>query len=400
MGKLRVLTITTALHHKHRFRLHNFLPYLSRYLDLDILELPQLGYDMGIDESLFKFLLRVINDPKLKIKKLDYLNNINVYVIRSLFPGDFGALSSIPFINIIIRKILNKKYDAILATPFPAGFIGLIMNRYLEGIPVIYEDVDRFYDFFHNPMKRLLVKFIEYKSILDADTVIAVSPQLYIEDINLRNDISTYYIPNGVEYKKFRMIARRIKKRNKFAIVYVGAVEWWSGLDIAVNSMKYVAKEVPNAKLFIIGDFRTSYGFYLYKLIKNLNLYKNIIFLGRRSYDFVIRFLASSRVGIITFPRSPVTVKAFPYKVLEYCAAGMPTVMTNVTALAPMIKKYNAGSVHDLSDVEGIASSIVDLILNDRLWEEKSNNAIYLASIFDIEKLAKLESKIIYLSIS
>jgi len=356
MGKVRVLVVTTALHHKHRYRLHNFLPYLSKYLDLDVLELPNLGYDIRHNEDLFGFLLRVLNE----------------------------------------EKFLNNKYDAVLATPFLAGFIALEAHRHLKEIPIIYEDVDRFYEFFHNPIKRLLAKFVEYKSIKEADAVIAASPHLYIEDVKIRESRPTFYVPNGIEFNKFRRIAGKIKRRNKFAIVYVGAIEWWSGLDIAIYSMRYVVKRIPEAKFFIIGEFRTNYGIYLRKLVKSLNLYENVVFLGRRPYEFVMKFLTGSSIGIITFPRHPITTKAFPYKVLEYCAAGLPIVMTNVTALAPIVEKFSAGSVHDVNDIEGISSSITELMLDESSWMEKSENAIRLASIFDVERLAKLESKIIY----
>lgn len=396
MGKPRILVLTTAYHHKHRFRLHNFLPYLSKYMDLDIVDVPLLSYDKRKDESIPRFLLRMIREVIANpIRSASSDDNVNVYVIRALFPGDFGALASIPLLSVLLRKLRHRRYHAVLATPFLAGFLALIAKKHLLEVPIVYEDVDRFYDFFKNSATRLFAKTIEYTIIRNVDAVIAVSPHLHIEDSTLRNGRDVYFIPNGVEYKKFREISVRIREREKHSMVYVGAVEWWSGLDIAVKVLKRVVKEVSSAKLYVIGEYRTPFGIYLWKLVKRLDLSDNVVFLGRKPYDFVMNFLPRCRVGILMFPRSEVTVKAFPYKVLEYCASGTPVVMTNVTVLSNLVSIYGTGYVHEVEDLDGLAASIIELMLNDKLWKECSENAIKLASIFDVEKLAKLEAKVI-----
>lgn len=392
MKRPRVLIITTAYRHVHRFRLHNFLPYLSKHLDLDIIDVAPLGYDMSPKERLAKFIQRVLPEIILRPVKQSKENSFDVITIRSILPGDFGSISALPLVNIIMKKLAYRKYCAILATPFLAGLIALAYKNRFDDTPIAYEDVDRFYDFFRSPSSRLLAKTIEYYTVKHADAVVAASPHLYLEDLSMRGGKKTYFIPNGVEYARFRNAARSVKERDRYTIVYVGAVEWWSGLDIAIRAMSYVIKDLPKAKLYIIGNYKTMYGLQLLRLVKRLGLSEYIVFFGRKPYDFVVNFIPRCRVGLLTFPYSEVTVKSFPYKILEYAASGTPIVMTNVTVLAGLVERYGAGRIHDESDVEGIASSIVELMLNDSLWREHSERAIKLASLFDVERLAKLEA--------
>jgi glycosyltransferase involved in cell wall biosynthesis len=372
------------------------LPYLNQYLDTDIVDLPMLSYDLKSHESLGVLIRRVIREVlENRFARPLKKNGINIYTVRSLCVGDFGSLCSIAQVNVLLKKLSKNKYNAVLATPWIAGFISLILRRDLRGIPIIYEDVDRFYDFFKNMIKRVLVKTIEYYTIVNSDAVIAVSPHIYFEDLELRKKKYTYFIPNGIEYEKFRNSVQRVIERERFATVYVGAIEWWSGLDIAIRVFQKVATVIPQAKLYIIGDDKTSFGRYLKKLVKDYNLSANVIFMGRRSYDFVINFLPRCRIGILTFPSSEVTSKAFPYKVLEYAASGLPIVMTNVSAIASIVKLWRAGFVYSENDIEGIATSIIELMTNDYLWREYSARAVEMASFFDVKRLAYKEAQIL-----
>lgn len=395
MGKPRLLIITTAYHHRHRYRLHNFLPYLAKYFRVDIVDVPALSYDKGPNEPLYELLAKVAGEVLKARVKVESHGDTRVGTLRSLLPGDFGPLTALPVLKVLMRRVVYGEYSAVLATPFLAGIIALQLRDHLKATPIIYEDVDRFFDFFRNPLKRLIAKVVEYRAIMGSDCVIAASPHLYLEDLHVRRDKLTYFIPNGIDYSKFRRSASGVRKRDRHALVYVGAVEWWSGLDVAVKALSLAVKEIHDVKLYVIGDHATPYGTRLTRLVKRLSLGGKVIFLGRRPYDFVVNFLPRCRLGLLTFPRSKVTERAFPYKVLEYCAAGLPVVMTNVTVFAKLIKMYNVGRVHGVDDIEGIASSIVELVSNDDIWREYSSNAAKLASLFDVARLARREAEII-----
>jgi len=395
MGKPRILVITTAFHHKHRYRLHNFLPYLMNYFDVDVVDVPLLSYDKAEGEQFSKLIAKVARELLEGGVKEEPLGGGRIYTLRSLCPGDFGALATLPALDVLVSRLGRRGYVTVLATPFLAGFLALSLKHHLKGVPVIYEDVDRFYDFFRKPLYKLAAKTIELWTIRNSNAVISASPHLYLEDVHIRRGKPTYFIPNGIEYARFRESALRAKRRNRYALVYVGAIEWWSGLDAAVNAVSLIAKEIPDIRLYIVGEHSTPFGIHLASLIKHLGLKDKVIFLGRRPYNFVVHFLPRCRIGLLTFPRSTVTERAFPYKVLEYCAAGTPVVLTRVGVLAALIEKYGAGMVHDVEDIEGLASSIAELITEDSVWREVSENAVRLASLFDVERLARLEADII-----
>jgi glycosyltransferase involved in cell wall biosynthesis len=88
-------------------------------------------------------------------------------------------------------------------------------------------------------------------------------------------------------------------------------------------------------------------------------------------------------------------MKAFPYKVLEYAASGLPIVMTNVSAVASIVKMWRAGFVHPENDIEGIATNIIELMISDYLWKDYSARATEMASLFDVKRLAYKEVQIL-----
>lgn len=386
MGRLRLLVVSTALHHSHRFRLQGLLPRLAARFRVEVVDVPLLGYDRGPGEPLGVFARRVVGSFMKPVRSL--VEGVGGWAIRSPVPGGFGPLAGYPALRGLMARI-SRGYDAVLASPLLAGFMALHSPR--GGAPLIYEDVDRFYGFYAGGPLEAPVKAMEYSTITGSDCVIAVSPHLYAEDKALRRGRETHLVPNGVDYQGFleeRLRAGR--RRDRRRLVYVGAVEWWSGVELLAEAVEKASRRVPGLRLYVVGDAKTRYAAEAARRAPG-----RIVFLGRRPYSFVKKLLPRCRLGLLGFPSTRVTREAFPYKVLEYCAAGTPVVMTRVTALAGMVEEMGAGSVVEPGDADAMAEEIVRLVTDDDEWAEASTAADRLARLFDEERLAGIEAGII-----
>jgi glycosyltransferase involved in cell wall biosynthesis len=87
--------------------------------------------------------------------------------------------------------------------------------------------------------------------------------------------------------------------------------------------------------------------------------------------------------------------RTFPYKVLEYGAAGLPILMTHVTPLSDLVRKYDAGIVVNKPDPASLSESLLDLLVDERKWVHASLNAQRLAEKYNVKKLAYREAMLL-----
>jgi len=389
----RILVLTTEMHAKHWYRLKSFLPYISRNLQVTIVDYSNMVNNREGYRSISESLLTLIGDPGEFLWSVDD----NLITTTSFLPTDYGKLLCTPFINALLRvKLEEKHYDAILATPFFAGLLALGLRHRL---PVVYEDVDRFYEFYKNPFIKVTIKALEQYVIKNSDYVIAVSDILMEEDLSLRKDKNVSLIPNGVNLELIRNILRREPARpspdNK-ALIYVGAIEEWAGIDRIIEAFSLVVRRDPSMKLIIIGDIGTRYSVKIIGMIKELGIKNRVFLVGRKPYEEVITYLSRASIGIALFKPSNLTNKIMvPLKILEYSAVGLPFIASDVGSIRRIIEYYDSGLIVDYNDIEDIADKILLLNTNRRLWENLSNNAKSMALDFDVRKLASREIKII-----
>ncbi len=391
MKKPKLLIVTDAYHHRHRFRLHNFLPQFAEVFDLRIIDIASPMYDWTVGSIVRHSHNRYFRNAMgglINAKRIEYGE---LLISRQLLPGELTRLINYPFVKYLINK--SRDFDIILTTPYIPCTLTLLAR---PNIPIVYEDVDRFYLFFKNPFKRIVVRFLEEFCITHSDYLIAVSPKLYEEDFTKRGR-NVFYIPNGVNIEHFSWAAKsQAKDRlDKRTLIYIGAVETWSGLDLAIKSLAQAVKIDPKLRLVIVGEGNLHYMKNLRRLAKSLGVTDNIHFLGRRNYDDIPRLLAHACLGLATFPKTELMERAFPYKVLEYGAAGLPILMTNVTPFSDLVRKYGAGIVVNRPNPVALSESFLDLLSDELKWVHASLNAQKLAEKYDIKKLAYHEAMLL-----
>jgi glycosyltransferase involved in cell wall biosynthesis len=81
---------------------------------------------------------------------------------------------------------------------------------------------------------------------------------------------------------------------------------------------------------------------------------------------------------------------AFTLKLIEYMAAGLPVITTNVGDGAQIVKESNSGYVIDYA-VESFSNAVINLISDDNLRYSMSRNGTKYAKNFDWDDLASLE---------
>lgn len=169
------------------------------------------------------------------------------------------------------------------------------------------------------------------------------------EDLE-RMGVKCEVIPNGVDLRKIEKIRPSDEESD---IIFVGRLINEKKVDILINSVELVKKEIPDVKCIIIGDGPERDR--LEKLTSDLGLDRNIKFTGfLEDHDDVISYMKASKVFVL-----PSVREGFGIAALEANACGLPIVTVNHkrNAACDLINDSN-GFVCELSKVD-IANNVL-----------------------------------------
>jgi len=238
---------------------------------------------------------------------------LNVPVLDSLYVGCKSLKLCVPPLKKILREHQIEKVKLLFVSdPLLGGLADIVLYEYF-----IFRIADEMTAFSSSPssMRQLVQRYI-----VKADFVFATSKYLCEELRHFRKDVA--YLPNGCEYDHFATPSEnQPSEYNNIPcprVIYVGAVADW--FDIKLISQ--CAARLKDISFILIGPVSCN--------VNKLYAHKNVYLLGPRSYSELPAYMQHTDVGIIPFVKTELTDKVSPIKLFEYCAAGIPVVMTDL----------------------------------------------------------------------
>ena len=208
-----------------------------------------------------------------------------------------------------------------------------------------------------------------YSSIMQkADAVICVSNSIkeYIQKHYNTNENKITVIPRGIDLELFNpknidnSFIENFKKefnlKDKFIVSSVGRVTQLKDYETFIKAILIVKNEIPNVAALIVGGVRSDKEDYLNslkKLIKELNLEKNIIFTGSQSK--IEQIYALSDV-VISSSKKP---ESFGRAVAEAICMNKPVIATNHGGVKDIIIENVNGFFFEVGDDKELAMNIL-----------------------------------------
>jgi glycosyltransferase involved in cell wall biosynthesis len=159
---------------------------------------------------------------------------------------------------------------------------------------------------------------IERVAVILPDMIISVSDgtaEAIAQKLGRKKNVVT--IPNGINVNRIKNIEPAAETSD---VIYVGRLLAHKNVDVLVQAMHLLTKEKPEISLAIVGDGPEQKN--LEKLIEQLNIQKNVKFMGRiEKDDDVHAHMHASRVLAL-----PSTREGFGIVVLEANACGLPVI--------------------------------------------------------------------------
>jgi glycosyltransferase involved in cell wall biosynthesis len=211
-----------------------------------------------------------------------------------------------------------------------------------------------------------------------AYTILAISESVKSEIIN-----NCKVTPDKILVHRFKISERfnpHVSKSLKAVfnpngpiVLTVARISPEKGLHYLVEASRTIVKKIPNVK-FVIQPYSSDekYKKHLLTMINKFNLESHfLIFTEKVPYSEIPRYMAAADVFVL-----PSLTEGLGMVILEAMACGIPVVAFRVGGIPEILTSGYNGLLVDPGDTEGLANSIIKLLLSEELRKNLSKSAL------------------------
>ncbi|WP_461829668.1 glycosyltransferase [Aquifex sp.] len=291
------------------------------------------------------------------------------------------------FLRALEIKRLSQDFDFILAFMKPMSNV-LALSRLVGNSKILIGSVHNNDNFLKYGKPYFLpIRFLQ-KYLFDRLDKIVVVSEAVKRDLGRtywisEEKIRVIYNPIDVDEireKASEEIEEEYQKIfEKPVLINIGRLEKQKGQWHLLKIFKILVESGEDLNLLILGDGNLRN--YLKNLAKELGLEKRVFFLGFQRNPY--KFLKRSKIFVFTS-----LWEGFGNALVEAMALGIPFVASNIEGgFREVIRK--GGFYVDLNDYEGFAEKIKLLLKDEKIYIQKSQEAIQTSELFRPERIAK-----------
>ena len=251
------------------------------------------------------------------------------------------------------------------------------------GIPVIVKIDDAVYQKARGikSIQRKIEKIYNTKTLQNATRVL-------VSNQNTKDLVNSFYTipinnisitPNGVDLSRYHSDNTRSKE-----IIFSGAMYDHRGIDMLLNAVPNIIKQIPDAKVILLGSGPELEKLQEISIQKNIS--ENVDFKGWIDREEIHKYLAKAEIGIGPLRLTDVTKNALPIKVLEYMASSLPVIaMTNTL---PNDVLENEKNEYFIENEDELASKIIFLLENNKTRIKMGQESKDMVAKFDWSHIA------------
>lgn len=303
-------------------------------------------------------------------------------------------------------KIIKKwKLDIIHShTEFSIGTFARLISKQLN-IPLVHTYHTMYEEYIYYITKGYFdsasKKLVEYLTLFLCDKTIdelivptEKAKELFKDKYKVKRDV--YVIPSGIDTTRFykenidkNEIINLKKdlglKKTDFIVLYVGRIAKEKSIDFLINNFNSVLKQIPKAKMIIVGDGPDIKD--LIDLAKKEGLENKIIFAGKAPWTDVPKYYSLCDV-FVTASKT----ETQGLTVMEAMGASKPVVAIRDESFELMITDKKDGLFFD--DEKSYVDMIYEVYKNKKLRDEISFNARLTADKYSPYNYAKSVLKV------
>jgi glycosyltransferase involved in cell wall biosynthesis len=254
-------------------------------------------------------------------------------------PGLDRILTTLTVLPTLDRLLKKGDFEAVVLYAVPTFGLQTLWLAKKHKVPVVFRALDVSHKI-RSSFLAPIIKWVEKRIYKNTDLLSANNPAMakYCEELSKRTGQTVVHFP-PLDLSHFQNsfgdsalgLALGIAEGDQ-VIVYMGSFFYFSGLVDALEEFAKVSRTSPNLKFLIVGGGEQDGE--LRQRVSTLGLSEKVIFTGFVSYEDLPRYLKMADVAVNTLEPTLVANVAFPNKVLQYMAAGLPVVSTKLDGLA------------------------------------------------------------------
>ncbi len=297
------------------------------------------------------------------------------------------------FQRAVRRQLGGGEYDVVVFSD-PFSGVEILEARDAYGYKAVYDAATPMWlelaarmNSGSEPRDELLLEAVrdrEARCLAEADAVIlpceAARARLAKVDVTPR---LVRIVPSAVDLRRFVKRAEEPPPRvGPFRAIYVGSAAPWQGLDVLAPALARAEKLGADVRIILAGvigaELRS-----LLDAAATHGIESRIDVRGPVLADELPGLLASADVGLAPLsatPRNEVGGTS-PQKVVEYLAAGLPVVMSDLPSAREILDNGDAGLLVAPDDPESLARTLVRLSTDATLYRRLALRARRLAEL-------------------
>jgi len=306
--------------------------------------------------------------PGGKLNEIVREAGMKVHEVRNLVQP-IHPLKDVLALFEIIRILRREKIDIVHTHNSKAGFLGRLAGR-LAGTPVIIHTVHGFA--FHQSeffLRRTIFRLLERLAAPWADHTIFISQPMidWAGKEGILRGASYSKIYSGIDLNAFHGYGKKeqgrlreelgLDKKSR-VIGFVSKLWEGKGHDVALSAMAHVVKEIPDAKLLLVGEgpLRPK----LEELSRNLRIESSVVFAGFRTKIAEITSLCELCI-------LPSFFEGMGRVLLEAGACGKPVVASNVGGIPDVVVEGVTGLLVPPGDPAALSDAVLRLMREPKL---------------------------------
>ena len=171
-------------------------------------------------------------------------------------------------------------------------------------------------------------------------------------------------IGNGADVEHYRPLNREEAiaslglSPNKLYLGFIGDLDPWQGVEIAIQAMPTIRQQISNAEILIVGAGRQ-----LENLMKTYGHLDHVHFLGSVPYDQSNTYINCFDIALL--PKQGLSGIGYsPIKLYTYAATGRTILASRIRGIEEYGQEDGFVTLHQPSNVEDLAQQAIALIQN------------------------------------
>jgi glycosyltransferase involved in cell wall biosynthesis len=200
------------------------------------------------------------------------------------------------------------------------------------------------------------------------------------EDLEALGFTRILMVPQGLSVTPLSKVP---EKESSPTVAFIGRLKKAKLPHHAIQAFNLIKKEIPNSKMWIIGDG------YMSEKLKKLNS-RDVFFYGHIKDQLKFKMLGRAHIVLV-----PAIREGWGLVVTESNAMGTPAIAYNVPGLKDSVINKRTGVLVEKNCPRELASSAIALLEDKALLEKYSNDALTFSRQFNWDKTANAFENII-----